>query len=162
MTYNSRTVYAKVTKMPFRALGKFHPYLDERSKKIFLQLAKDTETKGRGEWENLRRRVRDYAQSGPLGSQDPILPVDVKDLHAKLNDGESGLDKKWGKRDLHKWFNMLNDTEPKFAHSRRAVETLSRIRQPGGNCLRCSRIRTIDLGKNAQSKRGIKAAFRRV
>ena len=149
-------------KMAFKNLKKFFSYLDESSEKIFLHLGKDTEIKGMGEWGNLRRRVREYTPSGPLGSQDPILPVDVKDLHAKLNDGKSGIDKKWKKRELYKRFNTLNDTEPKFTPSRRAVETLSRIRQPGGNCLRCSRIRTIDLGKNAQSKRGIKAAFRRV
>ena len=64
-----------------------------------------------------------------------------------LTIAKSGLDKKWKKRDLYMWFNTLNDTEPKFTPSRRAAATLSRIRQQGGNCLRCSRIRTLDLGR---------------
>ena len=127
---NSWNVYAEVMKMSFRSLKKFHHYLGDRSKKISTQLSKDTEIKGMG-WEKLRLRVRGYTASGPLDSQDQILAVNVMDLHAKLNDGKSGLDKNWGKRELYARFNKLNDAEPMFIHSRRAVGTFHMIRLPG-------------------------------
>ena len=45
----------------------------------------------------MKKRIAKYPLVGPLGSQDPILPVSTKDLMEKLNDAQSGLKDKWGK-----------------------------------------------------------------
>ena len=58
------------------------------------------------EREELEKKVNSYDLTGPLGSQDPQLPVSTKLLKQKLNDPISGLAVVWKKRNIQKW----NDT----------------------------------------------------
>ena len=110
--------------------------------------------------EDLRRWLTQYPITGPLGSQDPLLPADVKHLLAKLAPSADGdlnvfakmmpktktiLQQRWRKRDLAGRFNPQSDRRNHFTPGARAVATLSRTRHLGDMCIKCSRGRTRSL-----------------
>ena len=110
--------------------------------------------------DDLRRRLTQYQITGPLGSQDPLLPVDVKHLLAKLTPSaaddlnvfakmmpktKTTIQQRWRKRDLAGWLNPQSDKRKHFTPGARAVATLSRIRHLGDMCIKCSRERTRSL-----------------
>ena len=147
-------------KLSFKALKKFFPYLSEESKQFFLSLGNANALDAERQWEDLRRRLSHYPITGPLGSQDPLLPVDVKHLLSKLTlkpaddlnvfskmmpKMKTNLQQKWRKRDLSAWFNPQSERRNLFTPGKRAAATLSRIRHLGDMCIKCSRDRTRNM-----------------
>ena len=82
--YNSWSEYSRMMNMPFGQLKVFWRYLDSAGKKMLVDSAKASTTEGTKEWERLRNTVNSYQPTGPLGSQGPSIPIDLKDLESKL------------------------------------------------------------------------------
>ena len=104
--FNSRTAFCKQMRLPFNQAMKFWKYSDKETKRLFLDDDERDTAHGSGKRDELEKKANSYDLTGPLGSQDPQLPVSTKLLKQKLNDPRSGLAVAWEKRNIQK----RNDT----------------------------------------------------
>ena len=93
------------------------------------------------------KKAHAYKELGPLYSNDPILPVNVTDLHSELNTKSTGLSRRWTKTTLDNWFKTLDRCEDTYAPSRRALACQSMTRAFGEKFQRCAAFRTKELAK---------------
>ena len=98
--YNSRSEYSRLMNLPFGQLKIFWRYLDDSSKSMLLRSAEASTKEGTKEWNRIRDTVNSYEPTGPLGSQDPLLPVNVKDLESKLLGEDDKLRNLWKKANI--------------------------------------------------------------
>ena len=98
--------------MPFREGNQFWRLLGREAEKFFLEDARIDAEDAATANAAVRNKVNTYHLSGPLGSQDPRVPVNVKKLHAELNDPESSLKEQWGKKNILTWSRSLNSCAP--------------------------------------------------
>ena len=88
--YNPWGVYAEVAMMSFRSLRKFPTTKTISLKRSFPIWKRNRNPRNGGMGESSAPRPGIYF-SRPLGYQGHILPVDVRELHAKLSDGKADL-----------------------------------------------------------------------
>ena len=95
--YNSRIAFCKNIRMPLKEGRLFWRLLGKEAKGLFLDPASegtviDAETK-----HSFKERVNTYPIFGPLGSQGPKIPVNVKEMRGILNDETSSMSGDWKK-----------------------------------------------------------------
>ena len=100
MAHNSWTSFSKQMRLPFHLGVNFWRSIDRDVKKLLLDSATDDMADNDVGGEELKRWVGDYRLTGPLGSQDHVLPVDVKHIHASLNSPNSALEESWKKGNI--------------------------------------------------------------
>ena len=90
--YNSFSFFAKEMQLPFKQAKDLWGYLASENQKTFAAYAGAETLHSRVKRKQLKSRVDDYPLTGPLGSQDPILPISLGSLHGTLNEpnGEMG------------------------------------------------------------------------
>ena len=136
--YNSWSEYSRLMHMQFSELKVFWKYIDTEAKNVLIRSARSSTEKGTQEWHRVKKTVNDYDVKGPMGSMDPTLPIDLKDLEKKVLGEDSGLRDRWKKRNLYKWADSQNKQAKMQKPSKRAAATLGRTRLPGEKCIACS------------------------
>ena len=152
--YNSWSEYSRLMHMQFSELKVFWKYIDTEAKQVLIRSAKSSTEKGTQEWLRVKKTVNDYDVKGPMGSMDPTLPIDLKDLEKKVLGQDSTLRDRWKKRNLYKWAESQNKQAQKYKPSKRAAATLARTRLPGEKCIACSVKRSSAMTK-LQKLRGL-------
>ena len=107
--YNSWTAFCKQMRLPFPQGRKFWKFLDAESRSLFLEDAECDTMRGTEKRDEMEKKVNAYELTGPLGSQDPLLPVCTKMLKQRLNADNSGLAEAWKKRNIQKWNSTLTN-----------------------------------------------------
>ena len=82
--YSSRTEYSRIAHMPFGQIKVFWQRHDGESKDMLLKSAKASTQVGAKEWGCIKNTVNTYKPTAPMGSQDPTMPIDMKDLESKI------------------------------------------------------------------------------
>ena len=75
--------------------------MDTATRQIFLEFSRNCGNEGAVEREKLENAVDGYSISGPLGSQDPVLPVELDDLEDKLLGRGNSIRESWKKNILY-------------------------------------------------------------
>lgn len=145
--YNSWSEYSRLTNLPFGQLKVFRRYLYDASKSMLLKSANASSKEGAKEWKRIRDTVNSYEPTSPLGSQDTLLPIDIKDLESKLLGPDDKLRQLWKKTSIYEWDNEQGRERKPFKPSKRAENTLSRVRMPGNRCSSCATLRTDMLAR---------------
>ena len=96
--YNSWSEYSRLMNMQFSELKVFWKYIDTQSKNVLIQSARSSTEQGSKEWHRVKSTVNDYDVKGPMGSMDPTLPTDLKDLERKMLGGDNTLRESAGGR----------------------------------------------------------------
>ena len=157
--YNSWSEYSRIMHMPFQQLKVFWHYLDKASRDMLLKSAKASTQVGTKEWERLKNTVNTYKPTGPMGSQDPSLPIDLKDLESKILGDDDTLRVRWKKRNLHEWARQQGKPAPPYKASKRAASTVARVRLPGDKCATCVSNRSKVLPKLKKLRDELKKYF---
>ena len=113
--YNSFTYFAREMRLPVGKANHFRKYLANENQQIFGALAKGASIAGNLARKQIKARANEYPLVGPLGSQDPILPIDTKHLDETLNDHKSGMAGKFKKSNVYRWAGKM-DAECKECH----------------------------------------------
>ena len=108
-------------KMPFKKARHLWVYLEQENRNLFASLANAVTSLGREAMKNMRKRVNNFSLTGPLGSQDPILPICVDKLHDTMNDPKNDMAKKWKKEAIYKWSLKFDKVQKPYVPSRRAT-----------------------------------------
>ena len=159
--YNSWTEYSRITHMPFGQLKVFWHYLDETSKDMLPRSAKASTQVGAKEWQRLWGTANTYDVTGPMESQDPTMPIDMKDLESKILGADETLRARWKKRDLHEWAIQQEQGNPSkpYKASKRAASTDARVRLPGDKCPACVSSRIKYLPRLKKLRDGMKKYY---
>ena len=157
--YNSWSEYSRITHMPFGQLKVFWRYLDDASKNMLLTSARASTQVGTKEWQRLRDTVNAYDITGPLGSQDPTLPINLKDLESKILGSDESLRVRWKKRNLNDWAKQQGNPAKPYKASKRAASTVARVRLPGDKCPSCVAARTKYLPKLKKLREGLRKYY---
>ena len=146
--YNSYSKFSKIIGLRFSQSSRFWKFADAHTKDSLISAPSKPTAHGDTDRDALTKRVCDYPLAGPLGSQDPNLPVCEKDILAKLNDPTNTLSESWEKRNIFSWSETLDKSCPMYKPSRRAVAT-SRLlmRLQGDACMKHSRKRIASLSE---------------
>ena len=96
--YNAWSEYCRMMKLPFSECHNFWRLLDDGAKQTLIKHAKKHTLEGSEERRQLELALAEYPHSGPMGSQDPKLPVDVVHLERILSDENANLQEKWKKK----------------------------------------------------------------
>ena len=96
--YNGYTEYGRQMEMSFRNLSLFWQPLSPDSQKLFIEASANTTSKAAEENESIKTAVRNYPLSGPMGSQDPKLPINTDKLYDELSNENSQLKEYWEKK----------------------------------------------------------------
>ena len=112
--YNSFTEYGRQMKMSFRNLALFWRSLSADAQRLFLEASAVSTSTVAGEQEAIRASVRNYPLCGPLGAQDPKLPINTDHLFNELSKSGSPTKERWKKatsRDgRSRWINEASIT----------------------------------------------------
>ena len=134
-------------------------YLGDARKSVLLKSAKASTKEGTDESHRIRNDVDAYQVTGPLGSKDPTLPLDLKDLEAKLLGQDDKLRQLWLKRNIYDWSHKQgNETKPSKP-SKRDAGAMSRVRLPGERCQSCLAVRTYTFARLKRLRIELRAHF---
>ena len=120
VVYNAFSLFARDMKMPFKKARQLWVYLDQENRNLFASLANAVTSLGRQAKKDMRKRVNNYPLTGPLGSQDPILPVCIDKLYDAMNDPKNNMPQKWKKESIYKWSLRFDKVRKPYSPSRRA------------------------------------------
>ena len=157
--YNSRSEYSMLMNLPFGQLKVFWSYLDDSSRSMLLKSAKDSTKQGTDAWHRIRDDVNAYPVTGPLGSQGPTLPIDIKDLEDKLLGQDDKLRELWKKRNIYEWAQKQGKVLKPFKPTNRAVSTMGRLRMPGDKCPSCVAAQTYPFARLKQLRIELRTHF---
>ena len=90
----------------------------------------------------MKKKVNSYEPLGPLGSNDPVLPINVAHLHGRLNAESDGLSRSWKQSAVDRWFKTLDRGSDLYTPSRRSLACQSRTRSFGQKCKSCHSYRS--------------------
>ena len=158
--YNSWTSYAKAMKLSFQELRQFWRYLDDHSGNTFLKMSQKDTKEGRLLKRKIERKLAAYKTTGPIGSSDPIQPIDTAHLHSMLNLPNGDLSERWKKTNIEVLNKKLNCAEKEFRPSNRASSLLYRTRIPGDRCIKCTSARTDALASLLPFRVEVKRMFK--
>ena len=159
--YNGYTEYGRQMKMSFRNLSLFWQSLSPESQKLFIEASAVTTREASGEKQSIKLAVRNYPLSGPLGSQDPKLPINPDSLYEELSKEGSRLKEHWKKKNILLRARALDKECKPFTPSRRACALNSRTRLPGEPCLRCARDKLSSMETLRNLRAELKKGFTR-
>ena len=137
--YNGYTEYGRQMKMSFRNLSLFWRSLSPETQKLFIEASGDSTSKAAGEREAIKKSVRSYPLCGPMGSQDPKLPIDTDHLYDELSKEGSTLKESWKKSNLTRWTKALDRESKPYVPGRKACALNNLTRLPGEHCIRCAK-----------------------
>ena len=148
-----------MTNIPFGQLKVFWSYLDDTSKSMLLKFAKVSTKEGTEERHRARGDVNAYQVTGPLGSQDPSLPIDLKDLDAKMLGQDDKLRQLWKKKNIYEWAHKQGSITKPPKPSKRDASTATRVRLPGDRCPSFVAFRTHMFARMRRLRVEIRAHF---
>ena len=128
--------------LPFNELKVFWNYINAESRGVLIRSAKASTEQGTKEWQRIKDTVCDYDVKGPMGSMDPTLPIDLKDLESKILREDSTLRECWKKK--------TSTSGPKVKASKPKFTSLQNGRPPlwlGRDCLGKSAFRVQQGGR---------------
>ena len=160
--YNAWSEYCRMMKLPFSECHNFWRLLDDDTKQTLIKHAEKHTLEGSEERRQLELTLAEYPHSGPMGSQDPKLPVDVVHLERILSDENANLQEKWKKKNLYTWARTLDAQEKPYKPSRKATAILGRIMLPGEKCRTRTQIRTRNLRRLRQLRLEISTMYDKV
>ena len=158
--YNSYSEFSRLLGLTFAESGKFWKYVDDDTRTAICQSSEKSTIRGSKEWAIVKDRVDTYPLTGPLGCQDPKLPVCTRELHRELNDPSSDLQSRWKKRNLTAWAKTLDRPCPMYRLSKRAAATFRSMRVAGDQCLEHSRKRVYAMTKLKRLRVELMRAFK--
>ena len=126
---------------------------------MLIDSARASTKEGTKEWERIRSNVNAYQPRGPLGSQGPLLPIDLKDLESKILGPGDKLRKLWGKTNIYDWAKNQGEVRKPFVPSKRAASTLARVRLPGDRCPSCVATRTYMMARLTRLRDDLRKHF---
>ena len=145
--YNSRSEYSRLMKLQFAELKVFWKYIDSESQKLLIRSAKASTQQGTEEWARVRKTVNDYEVKGPMGSMDPTLPIDLKDLESNILGEDNTLRESWKKKNIYTWADRENRQAKMHKPTKRAAATVGRTRLPGEKCISCTAAKADSMVK---------------
>ena len=157
--YNSWSEYSRLMNLPFGQLKVYWRYLDDTSRNMLLKSAEASSREGTKEWNRIRDTVNSYEPTGPMGSQDPLLPVNTKDLESKLLGEDDKLRNLRKKTNIYDWAVEQGRVKKPFKPSKRAASTVARLRMPGERCSSCASIRAEMFGKLKSLREELRTHF---
>ena len=98
--YNSYSRFSQILGLPFAESSRFWKFVDPQIREVLISSASKSTKDGAVERNELKSRVCGYPLVGPLGSQDPKIPVCEKDILSKLHDPSSNLKESWEKTNI--------------------------------------------------------------
>ena len=119
--YNSFSYFAKELNLPFGKASGLWMYMESKNRGIFASLSKKSSCSGKGDIIRLKKRVDNYPLSGPLGSQDPILPICTEHLYEELNKDNGRLKELWKKDAVNKWMKQFDAETKPYKPTKRAA-----------------------------------------
>ena len=102
--YNRWTVYSKRMKLSFKEASFFWRCHDEHTKSYLARASKEDTTQKKKDRLKMQKKVNSHKPLGPLGSNDPVLPINEAHLHGRLNAESDGLSRAWKKSAVGRWF----------------------------------------------------------
>lgn len=141
--YNSRAQFSKKMGIRFRQLGISWDYLGDFANKTLPYCSVSPTLEGTEARRSIRSEGNWYHLAGPLGSQGPVLPIDVVHLGAILQGADDNLRVKWKKRNLYDWAPILDKYDQKYFAPRRASSIGGRVRLHGDKCVNCIHRRIV-------------------
>lgn len=107
-------------RLPVGEAHHFRKYRDNENQQISGALAKGASISGNLARKQIKSRANEYPLVGPLGSQDPILPIDTNHLHETLNDPKSGMAEKFKKSNVYRWAKKMDAERKEYRPSKRS------------------------------------------
>lgn len=147
-------------RLPCRELKNYWRYRDASTKRPLLEIGHDCVTEGAEDRKSIDGRVQMYDVCGPLGSQDPTLPIVFSDVVSKIQDRTSVVSQRWKKEPLIEWFRKKDATNKMYLPSRRTSTIAGVTRIAGDKRYRCLRKRTDALIMLRQLRVELSRGFR--
>ena len=119
--YNSFSFFDKEIRLPSKQAKHLWGHLSAENQKTFVTFAGAETLPSRIKRKKLKTRVGDYPLTAPLGSQDPILPISLDNLHGSLNETKGEMKDKWGKKPLYNWATKFDAQQKAYKPFRRAA-----------------------------------------
>ena len=119
--YNSFSYFPKGMNLPLIQSKHLGRYLDDERQQICTSFAKSSTLYGKNRRKELKALVDNYPLCGPMGSQDPILPISINRIRIEIAAEKGNLAQKWKKEAVCNWFAKLGNERNDFKPTRMAA-----------------------------------------
>ena len=107
----------------------------------------------------IKERIREYKESGPLGSIDKHCVVDVEELSELLHVGNPRLADLWKRENINAWVRGLDAKIHPYQPNEQMKMRTEWARLPGGKRHNCKKKRTTSLAANKNIRSLLKEKF---